>query len=157
MSEMMQKCTQCGAELRSTETCQQRFDLCMALEFENPTAFETVHHLAVACYMLQHNAYSRNAWLEARSMIVKFMQEGITPAEMRERYQARFDSRHRKWSITKGVKLCGFDEVIWTRSIVDIRLDNPEVYCADVKLWAASVLTDTEIILQRISPASPAG
>lgn len=81
-------------------------------------------------------------------MIVKFMYEGITPVEMRKRNRTRFGSRHRKWSITKGVKFCGFDEVIWTRSIVGIRLDNPEVYCADVKLWATSALTDTEPLLQ---------
>jgi hypothetical protein len=45
----------------------------MALEYENPSAYGAVHHLTVACYMLQHNAYSRDVWLEARKMLAQFI------------------------------------------------------------------------------------
>ncbi|MCB0192999.1 MAG: hypothetical protein KDJ65_13730 [Anaerolineae bacterium] len=62
---MSQKCLHCGANIQPNESCRDRFDLCLALEFENPIAFGAVHHLTVACYMLQHNAYARDVWLEA--------------------------------------------------------------------------------------------
>jgi hypothetical protein len=122
----------------------------MAMEFETPTTFGAVHHLTVACYMLQHNAYSRNVWLEARKMIVQFTQEGMTPAEMREQNRSRLDSGHRTWSVTKGVKLSEFDNIVWSRTIADVRLDNPEVYCTDVNDWALSVLEDTDALVRNL-------
>lgn len=148
---MSQKCFQCGAEFPSDEQCRDRFNLCLAMEFEDPTTFGTVHHLTVACYMLQHNAYSRDVWLEARKMITQFIQEGITPAEMRKQNRSRFDSGHRTLSVTKDAKLSEFDTIIWTRTIADVRLDNSEAYCTDIKLWAASVLADTQILMQTLN------
>ncbi len=148
---MLQKCPQCGGEFPSEEQCRDRFDLCMAMEFENPTAYGAVHHLTVACYMLQHNAYSRDVWLEVRKMIAQFTQEGGTPAEMRKQNRSRFDSGHRNWSVTKGAKLSEFDAIVWSRTIADVRLDNPETYCADVELWATSILANTQTLIQELS------
>jgi len=148
---MTWKCPQCGAEYPSDEQCRDRFDLCMAMEYENPTAYGAVHHLSVACYMLQHNVYSRDVWLEARRMIAQFIQGGITPAEMRKQNRSRFDSGRRKWSVTKGAKLSEFDAIEWSRTIAEVRLDNPDIYCADVKLWAMSVLTDTKKLMQQLN------
>jgi len=140
---MSQKCPQCGAEFPSGEQCRDRFDLCLAMEFENPVTFGAVHHLTVACYMLQHNAYSRDVWLEARKMLAQFVQKGVTPAAMRRQNRSRFDSGRRTWSVTKGAKLSEFDTITWSRTIADVRLDYPEVYCTDVKQWAKSILEDT--------------
>jgi len=147
---MLQKCPQCGAEFPDDEQCHQRFDQCMAMEYENPNTFGAVHHLTVACYMLQHNRYSPDAWIEARKMVAQFLQEGITPAEMIRQNRSRLNSIHRRWSITKGAKLPEFNTIVWTRTMANIRFDNPKVYCADVKLWATSVLTDTELLLRKI-------
>lgn len=147
---MSQKCPQCGGEFPPDEQCRDRFDLCLAMEFENPTTYGAVHHLTVACYMLQHNAYSRDAWLEARKMIAQFTQEGITPAEMRKQNRSRFDSGQRTWRVPKGAKLSEFDAIVWSRTIADVRLDNPVIYCADVELWASSVLADTQILVQAL-------
>ncbi len=64
----------------------------MALEYENPIAWGAVHHLTVTCYMLQHNAYSGDVWLEARKMLAQFIQEGHFEAHlrrMRRVYRAR--------------------------------------------------------------------
>lgn len=146
LSEMVQKCPLCGAEFQSSEQCRDRFDLCLAMEFENPTTFGAVHHLTVACYMLQHNAYSRDGWLEVRKMLAQFIQEGVTPAEMRRQKRARLDSGKRTWSVTKGAKLSEFDSIAWSRTIAGVRLDNPDIYCEDVKEWAKSVLEDTASI-----------
>ena len=148
---MSQNCPQCGAEFPSDEQCHDRFDLCLALEFENPTTLGAVHHLTVLCYMLQHNVYSRDVWLEARKMMAQFIQAGITPAEIWKQNRSRFDSGHRTWHVTKGAKLSEFDTIVWSRTIADVRLDNPETYCADVKLWAKSVLTDTKMLMQALN------
>jgi hypothetical protein len=147
---MSQKCPQCSGEFPPDEQCRDRFDLCMAMEFENPTTYGAVHHLTVACYMFQHNAYSRDAWLEVRKMIAQFIQGGITPAEMRKQNRSRFSSRHRTWRVTKGANLSEFDAIVWSRTIADVRLDNPATYCADVELWAISVLADTQTLIQEL-------
>ena len=151
---MSQKCPRCGAQFPSAELCRNRFDLCLALEYENPTAFGAVHHLMVACYMLQHNEYSRDVWLEARNMIARFIREGVTPEEMRKQNRSKFDNGHRRWSVTKGAKLPEFDAIVWSRTIAGVRLDNPENYCADVELWANSVLADTETFIEELNNKS---
>jgi hypothetical protein len=99
--------------------------------------------------MLQHNAYSREAWVEARKMVAQCIQDGVTPAEIREMNRSKFDRGRRKWSVTKGAKLAEFDTIVWSRTIADVRLDDPEVYCADVKLWAMSVLSDSQSVSPR--------
>ena len=150
---MLYKCPQCGAQFPAGDNCRDRFDLCLAKEFEQPTSYGSVHHLTVACYMLQHNLYSREAWLEAREMVAQFIHQGITPSDVRRQNRKRLDSSQRRWSVTKGAKMSGLDGIVWTRTIADVRLDTPDLYCADVKLWAAGVLSDTEGVL----PESSAG
>lgn len=142
---MPQKCPQCGATIQLNQQCRDLFNLCLAVEFEHPTTYGTVHHFTVTNYMLQHNEYSKEGWLEARQMLAEFIQQGITPADIRRRNLSRFDSRNRKWSLTKGAKLSEFDAIVWSRAISDVRLDTPEIYCTDIKLWAASILVDTVI------------
>ncbi len=141
---MTTKCPECGAELAPGKDCEDFFNLCLAHEYENPVSYGRVHHLTVACYMLQHNAYSREGWLAARDLVAQSLQHGMTPAELLKEKRSSVDSGSRKWSITRGKKIPGFDRIVWTRTIAAVRLDDPETYCADVKLWAASVLADTE-------------
>ncbi len=140
----MYKCPQCGAQYPTDETCRDRFDLCLAKEFEQPASYGSVHHLTVACYMLQHNLYSRKAWLEAREMVAQFIRQGRAPADVRRQNRKRLDSGQRRWSVTKGAKIAMLDGIAWTRTIADVRLDASDLYCADVKLWAEGVLADTE-------------
>ena len=136
-------CAQCGAIYASDETCQQRFEACLALEYENPNAYGAVHLLSVACYMLQHNLYSREGWLETRELVRLTISQESTPAEIRKKNRDRLDSGVRKWSVTKGAKLAEFAAIRWSRTIADIHLENPEGYVSDVKQWAISVLEDT--------------
>jgi hypothetical protein len=150
---MPHRCPQCGAQFPAGESCRDRFDLCLAKEFEQPTSYGSVHHLTVACYMLQHNLYSREAWLEAREMVAQFIHQGITPEDARRQSRKRFDSSQRRWSVTKGAKMAGLDGIVWTRTMADVRVATPDLYCADVKAWATGVLSDTEGVL----PESSAG
>lgn len=147
---MTNKCPECGAELPPGELCEDRFNLCLAHEYENPVSYGQVHHLMVACYMLQHNRYSREGWLGARQIVFQSLKQGATPAELRKRNRQRVDSGHRKWSVTRGERIPGFERIAWTRTIADVRMDNPETYCADVKLWATSVLADTESLVREL-------
>lgn len=136
-------CAQCGANYASDETCQQRFEACLALEYENPTAYGAVHLLSVACYMLQHNLYSREGWLETRELVRLTISQEATTADIRKMNRDRLDSGVRKWSVTKGAKLAQFAAIRWSRTIADIQLENPEGYVSDVKQWAISVVEDT--------------
>lgn len=58
------------------------------------------------------------------------------------------DSGQRTWSLTKGAKLTQVDDIVWTRTIADVRFDTAEHYCADVREWAIAVLADTEALVQ---------
>lgn len=149
---MSPPCPLCGAELPAGEPCRERFDLCLAKEFENPTTYGAVHHLTVACYMLQHNAYSRRGWLGTRELLVQFIQGDKTPAQVRAQNRRQLDSQQRKWSITKGEKI-SLEGLSWSRTIADVRLDTPEIYCADVELWAKYVLADTAALIRDLNTA----
>ncbi len=136
-------CPQCGATFKTNETCHDRFSLSQIKEMEQP-AYYAVHHLSVPCYMLQHNAYSRQGWLEVRKLLSKFVYEGWTPAMARRQIRGYAESSHRKWSFTRGAKLPGVEKIVWRNTIANIRLATAEDYCADVRRWAESILSDTE-------------
>jgi hypothetical protein len=147
-------CPQCGATLASGETCIDRFNATQIKEIENPASYYAVHHLSVPCYMLQHNAYSRHGWLAVRQLLHQFVYEGLTPAEARRQNRTTWDSGQRTWSLTKGAKLTQVDDIVWTRTIADVRIDTAEHYCADVRDWAIAVLNDTEALVQALGNPS---
>jgi hypothetical protein len=136
-------CSQCGANLTPGETCQDRFNAGQLKELELPS-YGAVHHLSVPCYMLQHNAYSREGWLTVRELLFQFIYRGLTPAMARQHNRVNFDSRHRTCSLTKGAMLPGVEEVAWAWTIADVRLDAAKLYCADVRHWTESILADSE-------------
>jgi hypothetical protein len=70
-------------------------------ELEQP-AYYAVHHLSVAGYMLQHNIYSRDGWLETRELLSQFVHHGLTPAMARRQNRLKVDSGHRTLSFTEG-------------------------------------------------------
>ena len=137
-------CPQCGAVYPAGESCRERFERCLALEFEQPESYGSVHHLTVATYMLQHNSYSRTAWLDTRQGLAQFVREGLSPQAARQQNRARLDSGRRSWRITRGEKLGEVAELHWTRTLADVRLEDARQYCADVRQWAAALLNDTE-------------
>jgi hypothetical protein len=147
-------CPQCGATLASGETCVDRFNATQIKEIENPASYYAVHHLSVPCYMLQHNAYSRGGWLAVRQLLHQFVYEGLMPAEARRQNRTTWDSGQRTWSLTKGAKLTQVDDIVWTRTIADVRIDTAEHYCADVRDWAIAVLADTAALVQALGNRS---
>jgi hypothetical protein len=141
-------CPQCGATFASGEACIERFNTAQIKEVENPTSYYAAHHLSVPCYMLQHNAYSRRGWLATRQLLHQFVYEGLTPIQARWRIRRTLDGQKRTWSLTKGAKSTQVDDIIWTRTIADVRIDTPEHYCADVREWAIAVLANTLPLVQ---------
>ncbi|MGN6562096.1 MAG: DUF5946 family protein [Thermomicrobiales bacterium] len=142
---MAYTCPQCGAAFPPGETCETRFHLLLAREFEDP-AYGIVHQFTVPCYMLQHNLYSRAGWLESRALLARFVQ-GLPPDIARQQLHRQVDSGQRAWNFTRGEKLAAGDQLAWTRTITDVRLDTAEHYCADVRAWAARVVADTETLV----------
>jgi Family of unknown function (DUF5946) len=141
-------CRECGAALAPGEQCTERFHQCMAKEFKDPTGYGSVHHLTVPAYMLQHpNRYSREGWLAARRLLVEFLVEGKSPANLRKRDRSLLNSSKRRWSITRGERMAGLEEITWSRTIADVRLFDSKVYCSDIIHWAQAVLSDTEEVL----------
>jgi hypothetical protein len=139
-------CPQCGAAFPSDETCQDRFNVSQLTEVEQ-MSYYAVHHLSVLCYMLQHNGYSRDGWLGARELLFQFVYHGLTPAMARRQNRKSLDSGHRTWSITKGPKLPGVENIVWRYTIAEVRLDTAEHYCTDVRHWAETILADTEHLI----------
>ncbi len=140
-------CPQCKAVFTTDETCQDRFNIIQMKEQEQP-AYYAVHHLSVPCYMLQHNAYSREGWIQVRQLLAKFVYDGWTLAMARRRSRVNADSGHRTWSFTRGAKLPGVEDIVWSYTIANVKLDTAESYCADVRHWAESILADSEQLIQ---------
>jgi len=142
-------CSSCGANWISRSTCREKFEECLALEYEYPQAYGTVHFLLVGCYMLQHNEYSRIAWLEMRSMIEKYLRGGLTTDQIRRQFSSYIASGKRNFHITRGEKLAEFGGIHWSQTITGIRLDSPEQYVDDVVHWAESIIIDTASIVEK--------
>jgi hypothetical protein len=147
---MATHCPKCGATFPTNEQCRDRFELCLSKDFVHSASYGAVHHLIVACYMLQHNEYSREGWLDARAFVAQAIQHSVSPMVLRRQSRQRLDSGQRQWKITRGAKISEVDRTVWTRTIADVRLDTSETYCADANGWASSVLSDTEPILREL-------
>lgn len=144
---MSSTCPQCGAKLPAATTCQDVFDACLLKEME-AAAYGAVHHLSVPSYILQHNVYSAEGWLNARELLSQFAHRGLRPSEARRRNRIRLDSGRRSWSLIRGPKLPGVEQIRWTFTVADVRLDTAEHYCADVWRWADSILADSEALIR---------
>jgi len=145
---MNHHCPECSASWEPGATCQDHFHACLALEYEHPESFGAVHHLLVICYMLQHNAYSAHAWLDARQMLAGFVGGTLSPYQIRRKNRLL---KQNPGSISRGPGLAEFQQIMWRCTIKSIRLSDPAVYCEDIRAWAVSVLADTDLLISRIS------
>ncbi len=135
-------CPECGAV---DNLCQSRFDELMALEFSDPAYFGTVHNLTVATFMLQHSSrLTRESWLYERELLREFLVENKSPEFIRKQNKDLVDSGKRKFKITSKDGKPVINKTTWTKTILDVRTENAEVYCEDIKAWAKSALEDAE-------------
>lgn len=143
MSSQVSPCQHCGARFPQGSACEEQFHISQIHEFEDP-AYGAVHHLSVPSYMLQHNRYSRRGWLEVRALLHRFVFTGLTPQMARRELAISASSTNRDWSLTKGEKLAGVEQIDWSLTMANVRRDSAAHYCSDVTDWARAVLLDSE-------------
>ncbi|MEO8356046.1 MAG: DUF5946 family protein [Chloroflexota bacterium] len=136
-------CPECDA---SDNLCQTRFDEFLALEFTD-AGYGAVHHLTVTAYMIQHSSkMTREGWLYQRELLRDFIIENKSPAMIRKQIKDTVDSGKRtfKFKSKDGVPI--INKTTWTKTILDVRTENAEIYCEDINAWARYVLEDAEAI-----------
>jgi len=138
----MNTCHECGAP---DSACESRFHECLAFEFQDP-GYGAVHHLTVTAYMLQHSSQlTREGWQQQRELLREFLVENKPPAFLR-RQSKDLDSGKREFRIKSKDGKPVINKTTWTKTILDIRMDNAEEYREDVNTWSRAVLEDAEEI-----------
>jgi hypothetical protein len=141
MSEVLMNCPECGA---SKVLCKTRFDEFLVLEFTD-AGYGSVHHLTVAAYMLQHSSkLTREGWLHERELLREFLVQNKPPAYIRKQNKDLVDSAKRTFKIKSRDGKPVINKTSWAQTILDVRMENAEVYCEDVNAWARSVLEDVK-------------
>jgi hypothetical protein len=136
-------CPECGAP---DSLCQTRFDEFLVLEFTD-AGYGAVHHLTVAAYMVQHSSkMTREGWLFERGLLREFLVDKKPPSFIRKQNKDVVDSGKRTFKIKSKTGLPVIDKTTWTKTILDVRMENAEVYCEDITSWARSVLEEAERI-----------
>ncbi len=144
----MKPCPECGAP---EALCQSRFDEFLALEFSDPGGYGSVHNLTVAAYMVQHSSrLTREGWLFERSLLREFLAEGKSPALVRQESRAALDSGKRQFKIKSKTGQPVIAKTTWSKTILAVRAENAEIYCAEIELWARAVLGDALTLNDRI-------
>jgi hypothetical protein len=96
---MDQNCPECGAKWVDDQTCEQAFHQMLFWEAED-SAVWVVHHLMVICYYLQHpSLYSPEGLKHSAGLLHQFVEEKISPQEVRRQQKEQVDSGKRDWKI----------------------------------------------------------
>lgn len=136
-------CPECGA---TDNLCKTRFDEFLVLEFTDP-GYGAVHNLTVATYMLQHSSkISKEGWLYERDLLREFIVEKKSPSLIRQQVKDSVDSGKRTFKFKSKDGVPVINKSAWTKTILDVRAENAEMYCEDINAWAMSVLEETESI-----------
>jgi hypothetical protein len=136
-------CPECGAR---DSLCRERFDEFLALEFSDMD-YGAVHNLTVATFMLQHSSkMSREGWLYERDLLREFIVEKKSPSLIRQQVKDSVDSGKRTFKFKSKDGKPVIDKSTWTKTILNVRAENAEVYCEDVTVWARSALEEAETI-----------
>lgn len=132
-------CPECGAP---DQLCQTRFDEFLALEFTD-AGYGAVHHLTVAAFIVQHSSLmTREGWLYERELLREFLVENKPPSYVRKQNKDRVDSGKRTFKIKSRDGKRIIEKSTWKKTILDVSMENAEVYCEDITSWARSVLED---------------
>ncbi|MBC8100158.1 MAG: hypothetical protein H7Y11_12000 [Armatimonadetes bacterium] len=142
MMNPSQHCLECGALWRDGIACEQHYHQMLAWEFDDPRS-GIVHHLTVLCYNLQHpSIYSPEGLAGAVQLLTTFLEQGITPPEMRRNIQPKVDSGKRTTKITKRDIPAVYDSApSWTLTIQDAIGATSDGHAERVTAWAHAVLT----------------
>jgi hypothetical protein len=134
-------CPECGDR---DNLCQARFDEFLILEFTD-AGYSAVHHLTVATFMVQHSSrMTREGWMYERELLREFLIENKPPAMIRKQIKDTVDSGKRTFKFKSKTGVPVIHKTSWTKTILDVRTENADVYCEDITAWARSVLEDVE-------------
>ena len=134
-------CPECGAP---DNLCQTRFDEFLVLEFTD-AAYGAVHQLTVATFMVQHSSrMTREGWMYERELLRDFIVEKKSPATIRKQIKDNVDSGKRTFKFKSKTGLPVIEKSSWTKTILDVRTENAEVYREDISAWGRSSLEDVE-------------
>lgn len=140
---MIMNCPECGAP---DNLCQTRFDEFLVLEFTDP-GYGAVHNLTVATYMLQHSSQlSKEGWLYERDLLREFIVENKSPSLIRQQVKNSVDSGKRTFKFKSKDGKPIINKTSWRTTILDVRAENTEVYCEDIRAWAKSALEEAKEI-----------
>jgi hypothetical protein len=141
-------CAKCAAVLAEGNTCQAIFDEFMAFEFTDP-GYGRVHFLTVACYMVQHEGYSDEAYVWMQSALRNYLEEGYT-TEMTRRNAAR-ESGRIKGMIRRPADATTLPKVHWSMTIADVaaRMHDAESYCKLVEQWGRATLQEMGLLVTK--------
>jgi hypothetical protein len=138
------RCKECGALLVEGGTCFDHFYQMLAWENEKPANGE-VHNLTVLCYYLQHPGLYSPAGLDyAMSLLVDFLDKGLSPQEVRRINQHPVSSSQRKFKITATPESFGAyaRPVHWRLTAADVTAGTLDTYLEKVRGWAQATLDE---------------
>ena len=136
-------CAECGA---ADATCEGRFNECLAKEFED-AGYGRVHNLTVSTYMLQHSSkLTREGWLYERELSGDFLTSNKSPEQIRKEKKGVLESGKRTFKIKSRDGKPVIPRTAWTKTILNVRMENADVYCEDVTGWAKATLANSKKI-----------
>ena len=97
--------------------------------------------------MLQHSSkLTKEGWIYEREILREFLVENKPPSFIRKQNKDLVDSGKRKFKITSKDGKRIINKTAWTKTILDVRAENAEIYCEDVTAWARSALDEARVI-----------
>lgn len=141
-------CPECGAP---DSACEAHYHECLVKEFTD-AGYGAVHHLTVATYMLQHSSkLIKEGWLYERGLLREFLIEKKPPAFIRKQNRDVVDNSKRTFKIASKDGQPKISRADWTKTVLDVRMENAETYCADVNAWARAALEDAEMVEMQVN------
>lgn len=139
----MKTCPECGGEWTDEQTCTDHFHMMGFWELDHQ--LWDVHHLMVLSYHLQHPGSLSQEWLAgAKQQLVDFLENDVTPQQMRQQIAPQVDSGKRDYKIRATPESTAHYPfpITWNvraKDVVDAGIDH---YYDSVQQWATSILND---------------
>lgn len=144
--EATYRCPECRADWSGGQTCADHFHTLLAWEWEHQLL--DVHHLLVLCYHVQHpSLYSPDGLRYSQGLLVEFVEQGISPQQMRQRMSKEVDSGSRQFRIKGTPDSHGAYAfpVEWSMAAADVVAAGVGQYYESVRAWAAGVLQSLRV------------
>jgi hypothetical protein len=136
-------CPECGNEWIDHQTCIDHFYMMGFWELDHQ--LWDVHHLMVLSYYLQHPSSLSQEWLiGAKQQLVDFIENGVSPQEMRNRIAPQVNSNNRDFKIRATPESAAHYPypIVWSMTAKDIVNAGMDHYYVSVRQWATSILAD---------------